>query len=78
VYFVVYFSWHRFVFFFFNDTATTEIYTSVIELNARFGDGLIFKIFFTKRSSELKPMPNASGASLPPVGRLSETHKSLK
>jgi hypothetical protein len=28
--------------------------------------------------TELKPMPNASGASLPQVGRLTETHKGLK
>jgi hypothetical protein len=47
-------------------------------LNARFGEGLMFKIFFTKRSSELKPMPHAPSASLPQVGRLTETHNGLK
>jgi len=72
------FSWHRFVAIQIWIFVLFLIYTSVIELNARFGDGLIFKIFFTKRSSELKPMPNASGASLPPVNRLTETHKSLE
>jgi hypothetical protein len=72
------FSWHRFVAVQIWIFVLFLIYTSVIELNARFGDGLMFKIFFTKRSSELKPMPNASGASLPQVGRLTKTHKGFK
>src|SRR6202045_4949651 len=31
------------------------IYTSVAELNARFFEGKLIKIFFTRRSSEMKP-----------------------
>jgi hypothetical protein len=59
------FSWHRFAAIQIWIFVLFLIYTSVKELNARFGDGLMFKIFFTKRSSELKPVTQASDASLP-------------
>jgi hypothetical protein len=59
------FSWHRFAAIQIWIFVLFLIYTSVIELNARFGDGLMFKIFFTKRPSELKPVSHASDASLP-------------
>jgi hypothetical protein len=48
------FTWHRFVAVQIWIFVLFLIYTSITELNARFGDGLIFKIFFTKRASELK------------------------
>jgi hypothetical protein len=72
------FSWHRFVAIQIWIFVLFLVYTSVIELNARFGDGLMFKIFFTKRSSEWKSMPHLSGASGPQVGRLTKTRKDLK
>jgi hypothetical protein len=70
------FSWHRFVAIQIWIFVLFLVYTSVIELNARFGDGLMFKIFFTKRSSEWKSMPHVSGAS-PQVGRLTKTREDL-
>jgi hypothetical protein len=59
------FTWHRFAAIQIWIFVLFLIYTSVIELNERFGDGLIFKIFFTKRSSELKPVPHALEAKIP-------------
>jgi hypothetical protein len=61
------FSWHRFAAIQIWIFVLFLIYTSVTELNARFGDGLMFKIFFTKRSSELKPVSHPSEANLPQV-----------
>jgi hypothetical protein len=54
-YVATHFSWHRFAAIQIWIFVLFLIYTSVTELNARFGDGLLIKIFFTKRSSELKP-----------------------
>jgi hypothetical protein len=64
-YLATHFSWHRFVAIQIWIFVLFLVYTSVIELNARFGDGLMFKIFFTKRSSELKPVSHAPDASPP-------------
>jgi hypothetical protein len=77
-YVATHFSWNRFVAIQIWIFVLFLIYTSLNELNARFGEGLMFKIFFTKRSSELKPMPHAPSASLPQAGRLTETHNGLK
>ena len=75
-YLAAHFTWHRFAAIQIWIFVLFLIYTSVIELNARFGDGLMFKIFFTKRSSELKPVPQRIGRrAFLRVGRLTETHK---
>jgi hypothetical protein len=71
-YLAAHFTWHRFAAIQIWIFVLFLIYTSVIELNARFGDGLMFKIFFTKRSSELKPVSQASDAGIPhgsPINR---------
>lgn len=71
-YVATHFTWHRFTAIQIWIFVLFLIYTSVIELNARFGDGLMFKIFFSKPSSELKPESQASDASLPqgcPINR---------
>jgi hypothetical protein len=63
-YLATHFSWHRF--------AATQIwifvlfliYTSVTELNARLSGGELRKIFFTRRSPEMKPTtPSAESRS---------------
>jgi hypothetical protein len=65
VYVASHFTWHRFAAIQIWIFVLFLIYTSVVEMNARFGDGLMFKIFFTKRSSELKSVLRASEARLP-------------
>src|SRR6202166_2108106 len=49
------FTWHRFSAIQIWIFVLFLIYTSVAELNARLGNGALMKIFFTRRSSELKP-----------------------
>jgi len=41
------------------------VYTSVAELDARFGKGELMKIFFTAHSSEMKPTPAAADSRAP-------------
>jgi hypothetical protein len=41
------------------------IYTSLEELNTRLGDGELIKIFFTSRSSEMKPTLQAADSRGP-------------
>ncbi len=48
------FSWHRFLFVQIWILVLFLIYTSFAELNALFGHGELFKIFFTRRSDDLK------------------------
>jgi hypothetical protein len=48
------FTWHRFSAIQIWIFVLFLIYTSVAELNARLGNGALMKIFFTRRSSELK------------------------
>ena len=59
-YVATYFSWHRFAAIQIWIFVLFLTYTSVIELNARLGDGELRKIFFTRRSSEMKPMTPSS------------------
>jgi hypothetical protein len=49
------FTWHRFAAIQIWILVLFLIYTSVTELNARLGHGELMKIFFTRRSSGLKP-----------------------
>jgi hypothetical protein len=54
-YVATHFSWHRFAAIQIWIFVLFLIYTSVAELNARFFEGKLIKIFFTRRSSEMKP-----------------------
>jgi hypothetical protein len=65
-YVVSHFTWHRFVAIQIWIFVLFLIYTSVTELNARFGNGLIFKIFFT-RLSDLKPVSRVPDGRVPQV-----------
>jgi len=53
-YVVTHFTWHRFAAIQIWIFVLFLIYTSVAELNARLGKGALMKIFFTRRSPELK------------------------
>lgn len=48
------FSWHRFLFIQIWILVLFLIYTSAAELNSLLGDGELWKIFFTRRSDDLK------------------------
>jgi hypothetical protein len=57
-YVATHFTWHRFAAIQIWIFVLFLIYTTVEELNARLGDGGLMKIFFTRRSSEMKPTPS--------------------
>ena len=59
-YVTTHFTWHRFAAIQIWIFVLFLIYTSVSELNARLGDGELMKIFFTRRSSEMKPTTPAA------------------
>jgi hypothetical protein len=59
------FTWHRFAAIQIWIFVLFLIYTSVAELNARLGNGALMKIFFTGRSSELKPVPQGADSPAP-------------
>jgi hypothetical protein len=54
-YMAEHFSWHRFAAIQIWIFVTFLIYTSLIELNRRLGDGELVKLFFTGHSSEPEP-----------------------
>ena len=54
-YMATHFTWHRFAAIQIWIFVLFLVYTSVAELNARLGDGKLRKIFFTRRSPEMKP-----------------------
>ena len=54
-YAATHFTWHRFAAIQIWIFVLFLIYTSVEELNARLGDGELMKMFFTRRSSVVKP-----------------------
>jgi hypothetical protein len=64
-YMATHFRWHRFAAIQIWILVLFLIYTSVEELNARLGDGELLKIFFTKRSSEMKPTQPAAEPHAP-------------
>ena len=64
-YVATHFTWHRFAAIQIWIFVLFLIYTSVEELNARLGDGELMKIFFTRRSSEMKPTPPAVDSRAP-------------
>ena len=54
------FTWHRFAAIQIWIFVLFLIYVSVTELNTRLGQGALWKAFFAKRSSEMKPQEAAS------------------
>jgi hypothetical protein len=64
-YVATHFSWHRFAAIQIWIFVLFLIYTSVEELNARLGDGELMRIFFTRRSSEMKPTPPSAEPRAP-------------
>ena len=64
-YVATHFSWHRFAAIQIWIFVLFLIYTSVAELNARLFEGKLIKIFFTRRSSEMKPMTPTAESRAP-------------
>jgi hypothetical protein len=64
-YVATHFTWHRFAAIQIWIFVLFLIYTSVEELNARLGDGELMKIFFTRRSREMKPTTPAADSRVP-------------
>src|SRR5258707_15497287 len=64
-YVATHFTWHRFAAIQIWIFVLFLIYTSVEELNARLGDGELMKIFFTKRSREMKKTTTAADSRAP-------------
>jgi hypothetical protein len=64
-YVATHFTWHRFAAIQIWIFVLFLIYTSVEELNARLGDGELMKMFFTRRSSEMKPTTPAADSRVP-------------
>jgi hypothetical protein len=59
------FTWHRFAAIQIWIFVLFLVYTSVAELNARFGNGELVKIFFTGRSPQMNPMRSAADSRAP-------------
>jgi hypothetical protein len=59
------FTWHRFAAIQIWIFVLFLVYTSVEELNARLGNGEFMKIFFSRRSSGMKPMPTTTDPRAP-------------
>ena len=59
------FTWHRFAAIQIWIFVLFLVYTSVAELNARFGHGELVKIFFAGHSSEMKPTRPAADSRAP-------------
>jgi hypothetical protein len=68
------FSWHRFAAVQIWIFVLFLIYTTASELNTLFGDGELYKIFFTRRSSELKLTRRQRIRTLVKLSRLTEAH----
>ena len=64
-YMATHFTWHRFAAIQIWIFVLFLVYTSIAELNARLGHGELLKIFFTKRSSEMKPTQPAADSRAP-------------
>jgi hypothetical protein len=68
------FSWHRFAAVQIWIFVLFLIYTTASELNTLFGDGELYRIFFTRRSSELKLTRRQRIRTLVKLSRLTEAH----
>ena len=66
------FSWHKFLFIQLWILVLFLIYTTASELNAAFGDGELFRILFTRRSSALKLNRRQRIRALVRISRLAE------
>ena len=64
-YVAIHFTWHRFAAIQTWIFVLFLIYTSIEELNARLGNGELMKIFFTRRSSIMKPTLQAEDSRGP-------------
>jgi hypothetical protein len=68
------FSWHRFVAIQLWIFVLFLIYVTASEINQLLGDGELFRIFFTRRSTELKATRRRRIRLLVKLGRLTEAH----
>jgi hypothetical protein len=68
------FSWHRFAAIQIWIFVLFLIYTTAMELNTLFGDGELFKIIFTRSSSELKLTRRQRIRTLIKLSRLTDAH----
>jgi hypothetical protein len=68
------FSWHRFIAIQLWIFALFLVYVTGSEINDLLGDGELFRIFFTRRSSELKSTRRARIRQLVRLVRLTEAH----
>jgi hypothetical protein len=68
------FSWHRFAAIQIWILILFLIYVTATEMNVLFGDGELFKILFTRRSSELKLTRRQRIRSLVALSRLTDAH----
>jgi hypothetical protein len=64
-YVATHFTWHRFAAIQIWIFVLFLIYTSVEELSTRLGDGELMKIFFTRRSREMKPTTPTADSRVP-------------
>jgi len=71
-YVAAHFTWHRFAAIQIWIFVLFLIYTSVEELNARLGDRELMKIFFTRRSSEMKPPTPVADSRAPRTQRTNQ------
>ena len=68
------FSWHRFAAIQIWIFCLFLIYTTAMELNRLFGDGELFKVIFTRRSSELKLTRRQRIRALIKLSRVTDAH----
>ncbi len=73
-YMTTHFTWHRFAAIQIWIFVRFLIYTTAADLNTLFGHGELFKIFFTRRSSELKLSRRQRVRKLVELDRLTEAH----
>jgi hypothetical protein len=73
-YVTTHFTWHRFAAIQIWIFVLFLIYATAASLNALFGHGELFKIFFTRRSSELKLTRRQRVRTLVELNRLTEAH----
>jgi hypothetical protein len=67
------FTWHRFAAIQIWIFVLFLIYTTAADLNTLFGQGELYKVFFTRRSSELKLTRRQRVRRLVELNRLTET-----
>ena len=72
-YMATHFTWHRFAAIQIWIFVLFLIYTTAADLNTLFGQGELYKIFFTRRSSELKLTRRQRVRKLVELNRLTET-----